>query len=132
MQVLIFTINGYKYAIENKYIDELIRRQKIQPMSSTSKYLAGCTNVRDTIYTCIDLCGVLFDKRANYSINQIFILTQSKIAYIVDTVETVVDLDISTVFKPSIIVPNKKNTVIGYFKLNQDIVTFLNFIGLDN
>lgn len=96
MQVLIFKLNNFYYGFETLYIDEVAKRQPLVNLARSNDCVAGLANVRGKIYTCIDLCEVLFNTRAKWSKDQYFLLTSHGgrlHSYIVDEVVGVHDID---------------------------------------
>ena len=96
MLVMIFKVNNQFFGIDIKYLHEAIKRQKITPIQDSGNYVAGVTDVRGKLYTCVDINGILYDKRSSWSKDQLFLLTccnNSLISFIVDSAENVVNID---------------------------------------
>ena len=96
MLVLIFNINNNKYAVDVSYIHEAILRQGMTPMAGMADFVAGETNVRGTLYTCVDLSSMLFGIRGKWSKTQIFLLAScdnSYVSMIVDSVDNVITIN---------------------------------------
>lgn len=127
MIVLLFKINNNDYAIDIAYVHEIIQRQRITPISSQKVYIAGVTDVRGKVYTCVDLSGVLFNKRGEWSKNQLFLLTSCNnnlISFIVDMADGVVNIDESEVMVSNMAFTN--NTALeGIFRHNNSLVGLL-------
>lgn len=99
MVVVIFKINGNLYALDIKCVHEVIARQRITSIPDASAFVAGITNVRGRLYTCVDLCNVLFDVRSTWSESQLFLLTSNgkdNVSFIIDGIETVIEFDDSS------------------------------------
>ena len=134
MLALIFNINNNKYAINVDYIHEAIPRQKITPLAGASGAVAGVTEVRGTLYTCVDLSGLLFNVRGKWSEHQIFLLgavDKTYVSMIVDSVSNVADLDMNTLDKSVLkFSDSKMNTVSGFFKYQDNLVSLLDMDGV--
>lgn len=124
---MIFKVNNQFFGIDITYLHEVIKRQKITPIQSNNIYIAGITDIRGKIYTCVDISGVLYDKRSNWSKDQLFLLTyynDSLIAFIIDNVESVINIDEDSFdFSFKQMTPN--NTVEAIFKYNNNLVSLL-------
>ncbi len=129
MKILIFTINNNRYGLDISYIHEAIRRQKITPLAKAGVYVAGMTEVRGNIYTCVDLSGVLFDRQSNWSEQQIFLLTSNNdklVAFIVDNAENVIEINEDDISKSALpLIATKNNTIQGIFRHNDDLISIL-------
>lgn len=55
LKVLIFLLAGEKYAIEFKYIQEVIPLNEYTPLPSIPDFIIGIINVRGKIYSIVDL-----------------------------------------------------------------------------
>lgn len=130
LTVILFTVANNKYAIKIEYVHEAIARQRIVPTPSTSEYVAGMTDVRGKIYACIDIRGILFHERAEWSPNQIFLLTSvedSLVSYIVDSVDSVIHIDGSKIESSMNKFMNaEEQTIDGVFYYENNLVPLLN------
>ena len=127
MIVMIFELQGQLFAINIEYLHEIVKRQKITTVSSSNTYIAGVTDIRGSIYTCVDTNGILFDKRSEWSPNQLFLLTSyndTLIAFIVDNAKAISTLkedDLDYSFKSM-----SPNTVVeAMFKYEDTIVSLV-------
>ena len=127
MVVMIFKVNNQFFGIDITYLHEVIKRQRITPIQSNNIHIAGITDIRGKIYTCVDISGVLYDKRSNWSKDQLFLLTyynDSLIAFIIYNVESVINIDEDSFdFSFKQMTPN--NTVEAIFKYNNNLVSLL-------
>lgn len=132
MLVMIFKVSNQFFGIDITYLHEVIKRQRITPIQSNNMYIAGITDIRGKIYTCVDIRGVLYDKRSNWSLDQLFLLTyynDSLIAFIIDNVESVINIDEDSFdFSFKQMTPN--NTVEAIFKYNNNLVSLLDIQSL--
>ena len=127
MVVMIFKVNNQFFGIDITYLHEVIKRQRITPIQSNNIHIAGITDIRGKIYTCVDISGVLYDKRSSWSKDQLFLLTyynDSLIAFIIDNVENVINIDEDSFdFSFKQMTPN--NTVEAIFKYDNNFVSLL-------
>lgn len=133
MQVMVFKINGNYYGLDTEFIDEIILRQSLVPAPCGNSCVAGLTDVRGNIYTCIDLCNVLFNIRSSWSKNQKFLLTSLDnllIAYIVDEAVGVYDTDASPV-SSNFVMGMDTNLVVGFTEFRDTLLTLLNLDGVN-
>lgn len=124
---MIFKVNNQFFGIDITYLHEVIKRQRITPIQSNNIHIAGITDIRGKIYTCVDISGVLYDKRSSWSKDQLFLLTyynDSLIAFIIDNVENVINIDEDSFdFSFKQMTPN--NTVEAIFKYDNNFVSLL-------
>lgn len=133
MQVLVFTINGNYYGLDTKYVDEIILRQGLTQAPSTSECVAGLTCVRESCYTCIDLCNVLFKQRSKWSKTQKFLLTSydnKLISYIVDEVVGVFSISTDDI-KSSNVFGVDISLLDGFIFKDNTIITLLDLYGIN-
>lgn len=127
MLVMIFKVNNQFFGIDITYLHEVIKRQKITPIQDSGTYVAGVTDVRGKLYTCVDTNGILYDKRSSWSKDQLFLLTccnNSLISFIVDGAENVVNIDDDSFdfsFKQMIL----NSSVEAVFRYNNNLVSLL-------
>lgn len=128
MVVVVFKINGNLYALDIKYVHEVIARQRIVPIPDASAFVAGMTNVRGRLYTCVDLCNVLFNVRSTWSESQLFLLTsngEDNVSFIIDGIETVKEFDDSSCITKRIF-GSKTEIYNSYIYYNEKMVLLLN------
>ena len=133
MQILVFTINDNYYGLDTKYIDEVIIRQKLTPIPNSSDCIAGMTYVRESCYTCIDLCNTLFKQRSKWAVTQKFLLTSYSnrfISYIVDEVIGVYNLSDGQV-KSNNVFGVDRSLLAGFVFENNTIITLLDLYGIN-
>lgn len=127
MLVMIFKVNNQFFGIDIAYLHEVIKRQKITPIQDSGTYVAGVTDVRGRLYTCVDINGILYDKRSSWSKDQLFLLTccnNSLISFIVDGAENVVNIDDDSFdFSFKQMIPN--SSVEAVFRYNNNLVSLL-------
>lgn len=133
MQVLVFTINGNYYGLDTKYVDEIILRQGLTQAQSSNECIAGLTYVRESCYTCIDLCNVLFKQRSKWSKTQKFLLTSydnKLISYIVDEVVGVFSISTNDI-KSSNVFGVDISLLDGFIFRDNAIITLLDLYGIN-
>ena len=127
MLVMIFKVNNQLFGIDITYLHEVIKRQKITPIQDSGTYVVGVTDVRGKLYTCVDINGILYDKRSSWSKDQLFLLTccnNSLISFIVDSAENVVDIDDDSFdFSFKQMTPN--SSVEAVFRYDNSLVSLL-------
>ena len=127
MLVMIFKVNNQFFGIDIAYLHEVIKRQKITPIQDSDSCVAGVTDIRGRLYTCVDINELLYDKRSNWSKDQLFLLTycnDSLISFIVDGAEHVVNIDEDSLdFSFKKMSPN--SSVEAIFKYNNSLVSLL-------
>ena len=127
MLVMIFKVNNQFFGIDITYLHEVIKRQKITPIQDSGTYVAGVTDVRGKLYTCVDINGILYDKRSSWSKDQLFLLTccnNSLISFIVDGAENVINIDDDSFdFSFKQMIPN--SSVEAVFRYNNNLVLLL-------
>lgn len=62
-QVVIFTLNGQKYAMDVFQTERIVEMQRITPLPRTEDYIKGITDLRGEITTVIDLKAKLRDEK---------------------------------------------------------------------
>lgn len=127
MLVMIFKANNQFFGIDVTYLHEVVKRQKITPIQGSGTYVAGITDVRGKLYTSIDISGVLYDKRSNWSKEQLFLLTcynGNLISFIVDSAELVVNVDEDS-FDFSFKQMSPNSSVKAIFKYDNNLVSLL-------
>lgn len=133
MQILVFTINNNYYGLDAKYIDEVIVRQKLTPVSNSSDCVAGMTYVRESCYICIDLSNTLFKIRSKWSSTQKFLLTSYNnrlISYIVDEVIGIYTVDLNSI-KSNNVFGVDRDLLKGFIFENNTIITLLDLHGVN-
>lgn len=132
MLVMIFKVNNQFFGIDITYLHEVIKRQKITPIQDSGTYVAGVTDVRGKLYTCVDINGILYDKRSSWSKDQLFLLTccnNSLISFIVDSALNVVNIDDDSFdFTFKQMTPN--SSVEAVFRYENNLVSLLDIQNL--
>jgi purine-binding chemotaxis protein CheW len=104
IEVLIFNLGAESFAIETKYVHEVIRRPRITACPSTPEFLLGVINLRGEILAVFDL-NQLFgvDLQVNQDIARLIVIGQKhpEFGLIADAVEQVEILDSSELPSPA-------------------------------
>lgn len=120
VQYIVVKLGDEQYGIDISYVDNIVRMQRITRVPKSQQYYVGVINLRGEVVPIMSLrrrFGLDDDVYANAT-RIIIICTedQSKVGFIVDEVQEVVNLDPSKVEKPA-------------FKLDEENASFLAGIG---
>ena len=100
MQLIVFTLDGEKYAVPITDINEILTSQEVTTMPNAPAFVSGIINVRGTIAVVIDLEKRFGLQRENQAVSEHIILTEvdkSTFGVLVDQV-----LEVLTVPKDSV------------------------------
>lgn len=120
VQYIVVKLGDEQYGIDISYVDNIVRMQRITRVPKSQHYYVGVINLRGEVVPIMSLrkrFGLNDDVYENAT-RIIIIRTedQSKVGFIVDEVQEVVNLDPSKVEKPA-------------FKLDEEKASFLAGIG---
>ena len=127
MLVMVFKVNNQFFGMDIAYIHEVIKRQRITPIQDSGTFIAGITDVRGKIYTCVDINGVLFNERGSWSKDQLFLLTYCNgnlISFIIDSADHVINVS-EDLFDFSFKQMTPNSTVEAVFKYDNNLVSLL-------
>ena len=131
LEVLIFKVAGVSFAINVAKIQEIVVKQHVTKMPLSPKGVMGIFNIRDGIYTVIDLGVVLFERETQLNDKIFYILcnfNNARNAFIVDDVEGIRRVAWKELQKPSGLLNNiETSNIIGILNLEDDIVSVLDF-----
>jgi purine-binding chemotaxis protein CheW len=91
-----FTLGAEEYAIEIKYVNEIVGLQKITQLPDMADFIKGIINLRGKVYPIIDvrkrfkLPEIVYDER---SCIIIVVIEDAMVGLIVDAVSEVLDID---------------------------------------
>lgn len=131
LEVLIFKVAGVSFAINVAKIQEIVVKQHVTKMPLSPKGVRGIFNIRDGIYTVIDLGVVLFEQETELNDKIFYILcnfNNQRNAFIVDDVEGIKRVAWKELQKPSGLLNDAETSnVIGILNLEDNIVSVLDF-----
>lgn len=128
MTILIFTVGQAKFGIDIKYTKEIMQKKEITKSITPSFSVVGMVNIRDKVYTCIDMHKLLFKEEPKNEPHLMFLTenNDNNIAYLINSIDTVVDIDQNDIQEPSPLLKNGSNNYIqGLIYHNEDIITLL-------
>ena len=134
-QYIVVNVGNEQFGIDIKYVDNIVRMQRIIRVPKAQSYFNGVINIRGEIIPVMSL-RVRFDLEADVFTSKTRILIiklepQSAVGIIVDEVKNVItlsdeDVDINT----SVGNDEKSGYIIGVGKLEDSLVTLLNLQGV--
>lgn len=132
-QYIVVRIGSEQYGIDIKYVDNIVRKQRITRIPSAQEYFKGVINLRGEIIPVMSLrlkFGLEPDEYTNATrIIIIKLESQSAIGIIVDEVKEVVTLDEDSIEKPNTANTNdsvRTQYLSGIGKHGDGLITLLN------
>lgn len=135
-QYIVVNIGKEQYGIDIKYVDNIVRMQRITRVPKAQHYFKGVINLRGEIIPVMSIrlkFGLEPDDYNNAT--RIIIVkldAQSAIGIIVDEVKEVVTLDESMISKVNTEIDEKNNYLIGVGKHGDGLISLLNIQGVIN
>ncbi len=135
-QYIVVNIDKEQFGIDIKYIDNIVRMQRITRVPKAQHYFKGVINLRGEIIPVMSIrlkFGLEPDDFNNAT--RIIIIkldAQSAIGIIVDEVKEVVTLDESMISKVNTELDEKNNYLIGVGKHGDGLISLLNIQGVIN
>ena len=133
---IVVNIGKEQYGIDIKYVDNIVRMQRITRVPKAQHYFKGVINLRGEIIPVMSIrlkFGLELDDYNNAT--RIIIVkldAQSAIGIIVDEVKEVVTLDESMISKVNTEIDEKNNYLIGVGKHGDGLISLLNIQGVIN
>lgn len=129
-QYIVVRIGSEQYGIDIKYVDNIVRKQRITRIPSAQEYFKGVINLRGEIIPVMSLrlkFGLEPDEYTNATrIIIIKLESQSAIGIIVDEVKEVVTLDEDSIEKPNTNDSVRTQYLSGIGKHGDGLITLLN------
>lgn len=132
-QYIVIRLGSEQYGIDIKYVDNIVRQQRITRIPSAQSYFKGVINLRGEIIPVMSMrlkFGLEPDEYTNATrIIIIKLESQSAIGIIVDEVKEVVTLDDDSIEKPTATSEAgdvRQQYVSGIGKHGEGLVTLLN------
>lgn len=135
-QYIVVNIGQEQYGIDIKYIDNIVRMQRITRVPKAQHYFKGVINLRGEIIPVMSIrlkFGLEQDEFDNAT--RIIIVkldAQSAIGIIVDEVKEVVTLDESMISKVNTELDEKNNFLSGVGRHGDGLISLLNIQGVIN
>ncbi|WP_313132376.1 chemotaxis protein CheW [Anaerocolumna sp.] len=135
-QYIVVNIGQEQYGIDIKYIDNIVRMQRITRVPKAQHYFKGVINLRGEIIPVMSIrlkFGLEPDEFDNAT--RIIIVkldAQSAIGIIVDEVKEVVTLDESMISKVNTELDEKNSYLSGVGKHGDGLISLLNIQGVIN
>lgn len=135
-QYIVVNIDKEQYGIDIKYVDNIVRMQRITRVPKAQHYFKGVINLRGEIIPVMSIrlkFGLEPDNFNNAT--RIIIIkldAQSAIGIIVDEVKEVVTLDESMISKVNTDLDEKNNFLSGVGKHGDGLISLLNIQGVIN
>lgn len=131
LEVLEFSVKDVKFAINVAKIQEIVINQKITPTPMARPGVRGMMDIRNNIYTVIDLRKILFGYEYEPEDNVYYILTNFNnlhMAFIVEKVYNIRRVEWKDMIKPNAVLNNETNvSITGILNLENDIISILDF-----
>lgn len=107
LEIMTFSLSGERYAVEARYVQEVLHGAEVTPVPNTPEMLRGIHNLRGEVLAVMDLRSLLhvppqneFDTRNEWLI----VLGEERIefAMVADAVEDVTGLRLEVLLKPTV------------------------------
>ena len=122
-EALEFMVHKAHFGITVDQVQEIVTNKAVTKTPGNNKGVIGVFNIRDTIYTVIDLKDILFDVPTELSKDTFFILTEDKYAYIVEDVYNIRKYNMNDIMAPSTLI--KDSPIQGVLNYDGDILSML-------
>lgn len=131
LEILEFIVNDVHFGINVAKVQEIVVKQKVTPIPSSAFGIRGIFNIRDGLYSVIDLGLVLFNRETELTNKTYYMLcnfNNQRNAFIVDSVVGIRRVSWSSLMKPdNILSGSKTSNIIGILNLDNDIISVLDF-----
>lgn len=124
VQYIVVKLGGEQYGIDIAHIDNIVRMSRITRVPKSQPYYVGVINLRGEVVPIMSLrrkFGLENDEYANQTrIIIIRLEDMSMIGFVVDEVREVVNIDTSSIEKPTFKLDEKKATYLAGIGKNGD------------
>ena len=124
VQYIVIRLGDEQYGINIGYVDNIVRMQRITRVPKSQPYYVGVINLRGEVVPIMSLrrkFGLENDEYANQTrIIIIRLEDMSMIGFVVDEVREVVNIDTSSIEKPTFKLDEKKATYLAGIGKNGD------------
>ena len=123
LEALEFAVHKAHFGITVDQVQEIVTNKAVTKTPGTNRGVVGVFNIRDTIYTVIDLKDVLFGIPTEITKDTFFILTEEKYAYVVEGVNNIRKYNFSDVMASSTLI--KDSPIQGILNFEDVILSIL-------
>lgn len=131
LEILEFIVNDVRFGINVAKVQEIVVKQKVTPIPASAFGIRGIFNIRDGLYSVIDLGLVLFNRETELTNKTYYMLcnfNNQRNAFIVDSVVGIRRVSWSSLMKPdNILSGSETSNIIGILNLDNDIISVLDF-----
>lgn len=131
LEILEFIVNNVRFGINVAKVQEIVVKQKVTPIPSSAFGIRGIFNIRDGLYSVIDLGLVLFNRETELTNKTYYMLcsfNNQRNAFIVNSVVGIRRVSWSSLMKPdNILSDSETSNIIGILNLDNDIISVLDF-----
>lgn len=129
IQILEFAVNNVHFGVNIEKIQEVINNKEITKTPKTSDEVIGMFQVRDNVYTIIDLGKALFNKYTEITKDTHYILTNfddKYKAFVIQEFYNVEHCPIEKILKPSgVLIGAVHPDISGIISIDKNIVSIL-------
>ncbi len=130
IQYIVVKLGGEQYGIDIRYVDNIVRMQRITRVPKSQPYYVGVINLRGEVVPIMSLRRRFGLENDEYkSATRIIIIRmedQSMVGFIVDEVREVVNIDPRTVEKPTFRLDEKNASYLaGIGKKGESLISLL-------
>ena len=131
LEILQFEVNSVEFAINVAKVQEIVIKQRVIPTPVGRTGVKGMINIRNSVYTVLDLKKILFDIDLEPNDDVFYILTNFNnlnIAFLVENVKNIKRCEWCDMIKPSVILNSgDKAGITGILNLDGQIISILDF-----
>ena len=128
-QYLVFTIDEQRYALGLSGVEKVIRAVQLDPLPEGQEMLLGVINMQGQIIPVLDIRKKFYLPHSEMDISDRIVISRTSkttFAFIVDTVQGVVEIPKEEVREAQKIFPNLEQYIDGVGKLHDDTVLIYN------
>lgn len=135
IQYIVVKLGDEKYGIDISNVDNIVRMQRITRVPKSQPYYVGVINLRGEVVPIMSLRRRFGLKEDEYdAATRIIIIRledQSMIGFVVDEVQEVVNLDVSTIEKPAFKLDEVNASFLaGIGKEGEDLISLLDIVAV--
>lgn len=131
LEILEFIVNDVHFGINVAKVQEIVVKQKVTPIPASAFGVRGVFNIRDGLYSVIDLGLILFNRETELTNKTYYMLCNfnaQRNSFIVDSVVGIKRVAWSSLMKPdNILSGSETSNIIGILNLDNDIISVLDF-----
>lgn len=135
IQYIVVKLGDEKYGIDISNVDNIVRMQRITRVPKSQPYYVGVINLRGEVVPIMSLRRRFGLEEDEYgAATRIIIIRledQSMIGFVVDEVQEVVNLDVSTIEKPAFKLDEVNASFLaGIGKEGEDLISLLDIVAV--